>query len=205
VRIGFALKDLNYDYVSVRDMGWDVYEKTNPHRLVPALQIGDALIPQSNAILHYLEEQFPDPSLFPADPVIRAQARAFAQHIVCEMHAVDVLRIRKFLAGKLNVDETGLEHWSQHWFADGFSKMEQALASRSQPFTFCYGEQPGWAELHLVPHMRKAITRFDVDVERYPIINEIFARCVDLPAFMKAAPASQPDYPGAIENPGMEN
>ena len=205
VRIGFALKNLSYDYLSVREIGWDAYEKINPHRLVPALQVADALIPQSNAILHYLEEQFPEPSLFPEDPVTRAQARAFAQHIVCEMHAVDVLRIRKVLADKLNVDETGLSDWSQHWFADGFSKMEQTLASRSQPYPFCYGEQPGWADLHLVPHMRKAITRFDVDVQKYPLTNEVFNLCVELPAFKKAAPVAQSDYPGSIENPGMEN
>jgi len=205
VRLGFALKNLDYDYVSVREIGWDAYEEVNPNRLVPALQVGDDLIPQSNAILHYLEEQFPEPSLFPTDPVVRAQARAFAQHIVCEMHAVDVLRIRKFLNSSLDVDEAGLRKWSDHWFRDGFVKMEQAMVARSTGFAFCYGEHPGWADLHLVPHMRKAVTRFDVDVQQFPTIHEIYTRCVDLPAFIKAAPVSQPDYPGAIDNPGLEN
>ena len=133
-------------------------------------RLGDALIPQSNAILHYLEGTVSRPVVVsvPTPSSAPRQGRLRNTSFVKCMRSI-VLRIRKFLAGKLNVDETGLEHWSQHWFADGFSKMEQALASRSQPFTFCYGEQPGWAELHLVPHMRKAITRFDVDVERYPI------------------------------------
>lgn len=144
VRIAFALKKQSYEYVSVRDMGWDEFEKLNPHRLVPALQIGCELIPQSNAILHYLEEQFSDPPLLPSDPVIRAQVRALAQHIVCEMHAVDVLRIRKFMQRTLNVDQEGLEAWSRHWFTDGFSKLEKTLASRTTKHPFCYSARPGW-------------------------------------------------------------
>jgi len=200
------MKNLEYEYISVREMGWDAYENINPHRLVPALLVSDELIPQSNAILHYLEEQFPEPPLLPADPILRAQSRAFAQYIVCEMHAVDIVRIRKFLDEDLNVDSEGLEQWSNHWFTNGFSKLEQTLANRPElkSFPCCYGEKPGWAELHLVPHLRKGISRFNLDITQYPLLANIYKYCVTQQDFIKAAPQSQPDYPGEIIDPSTE-
>ena len=90
VRIALALKGLEYEYISVGDIGWDAYEQINPQRLMPTLKLGDRIVPQSTAILEYLEETFPEPPLLPDDPVVRAQARGFAQHIVSEMHAIDV-------------------------------------------------------------------------------------------------------------------
>lgn len=53
----------------------------SPSGRVPALHIGDAVIHESLAICEWAAEQ--TPSLWPDDPVLRAQARAVA----CEMHA----------------------------------------------------------------------------------------------------------------------
>lgn len=205
VRIAFALKKLEYSYVSVRETGWDAYRDVNPQGLVPALQVGDGLITQTNAILNYLEEQFPEPALLPVDPFLRAQARAFAQQIACEMHPVDVHRIRRFLQTQLGIDEEGCRLWSAHWFAEGFDSLERTLEMRADAYAFCYGDAPGWADLHLVPHVRKAVTRFDVDVARYPLILRIYERCCVLPEFEAAAPAAQPDYPGELIDPETED
>ena len=48
-----------------------------------ARYLHDELVP-------WLEETYPDPPLLAADPVLRARARGFAQHVVSEMHAIDV-------------------------------------------------------------------------------------------------------------------
>ena len=53
VRIALALKDITYDYISVGEIGWKAYEKINPQRLMPALKLGDCIIPQATAILEY--------------------------------------------------------------------------------------------------------------------------------------------------------
>lgn len=184
VRIALALKGVSYEYVSISELGWDEYEKINPHRLVPALSLGGEIIPQSNAILHYLEERYPSPALLPSHPVLRAQSRAFAQHIACEMHAVDILRVRNFLTESLGVDNVGLQRWSDHWLSDGCLKLEQVLFKRRVEFAFCYGEMPGWADLHLIPHLRKGVSRFNLELKRYPILAEIYDRCIELKPFI---------------------
>jgi len=203
VRIALALKGIDYEYVSVGEISWEVYERINPQRLMPALKIGDQIVPQATAILEYLEETYPKPALLPADPVLRAQARAFAQHVVSEMHAIDVIRVRRFLHNQLGVDQEGIAHWQNHWFANGFAALEELLARRQTAWTFCFGETPGWADLHLTPQVTKGIARFNVDMAPYPLISGIHKACVTLPAFIAATPAEQPDYPGRVIEPKL--
>ncbi len=204
VRIALALKGIDYEYISVGQIGWEAYEKINPQRLMPALKIGEQIIPQATAILEYLEERYPEPALLPGDPVLRAQARGFAQHITSEMHAVDVIRIRRFLSNELKVDKKGIEHWQRHWFAKGFNALEALLQRRQQAWRCCFGDAPGWADLHLVPQVRKGLSRFNVDMTPYPLIAGIFENCVDQPAFIAARPENMPDYPGKLIEPTLK-
>lgn len=199
VRIALALKGIDYTYVSVGssgDVSWDDYEKINPQRLMPALQIGYEIVAQSTAILEYLEEVFPETPLLPSDPILRAQARSFAQHIVSEMHAIDVTRVRQFLANELQVDQAGQDVWHRHWFAMGFTALEELLDRRDTAWRFCFGDTPGWADLHLVPQVRKGISRLDLDMGQYPHIDRVFKACVELPVFIAASPEAQKDFPG---------
>ena len=188
VRIALALKDLSYEAISADDIGWDAYERINPQRLVPTLAVDDQLIPQSNAILHYLEEQFPELPLLPSDPVLRAQSRSFAQYISCEMHAVDIRRVRKYLQNAFALQQSQLDRWSDHWFTEGFSRLETILQGQSKAHDFCFEDRPGWAEVHLVPHMRKGVTRFNLDRTAFPRLSAIYEKCIDHPAFVAAAP-----------------
>ena len=121
------------------------------------------------------------------------------------MHAVDILRIRKFLSKEIGVDNAGLECWSNHWFTTGFSELETTLSARTTAFSYCFGDTPGWAELHLIPHLRKGITRFNLDITNYPLVANIYEKCVGLPEFVKAAPQNQPDWPGQIIEPENES
>jgi len=201
VRIALALKDIKYDYISVGEIGWKAYEKINPQRLMPALKLGNCIIPQATAILEYLEETYPQPALLPVDPVLRAQARGFAQHLVSEMHAIDVIRVRRFLTYELGVAQDGVDHWQRHWLAQGFAALEKYLAQREIAWPYCFGETAGWADLHLIPQVSKGIRRFNLDMSLYPLIERVFKTCVELPAFISARPEQQPDYPGGFMEP----
>ncbi len=55
----------------------------SPSGLVPALKDGDLTVWDSLAICEYLAEKFPEAKLWPADPALRAMARAAAS----EMHS----------------------------------------------------------------------------------------------------------------------
>jgi glutathione S-transferase/rhodanese-related sulfurtransferase len=55
-----------------------LYEK-NPAGKVPVLEEDTLVLPESLAIMEYLEDRYPEPALLPADPA-QARARALARH-----------------------------------------------------------------------------------------------------------------------------
>jgi glutathione S-transferase len=76
VRLALAEKELDYETVEV-DLGdrpqW-LLELNPPSGRVPVLDDGFTL-PESEVIMAFLEERYPEHALLPADPVERAQAR----------------------------------------------------------------------------------------------------------------------------------
>lgn len=198
VRIALNIKGLPYEYVSVPALGWDAYRALNPQGLMPALEIGGHLVAQSTAILELLEERYPEPRLLPGDPLLRADARAFGQLIACDLHPLNNDRVRRYLETEIGLAEAPRQKWYRHWVAVGLSSLETALERRREQWPFCFGEQPGWADLHLVPQMRNA-RRFECDLEPYPRLRAVDDRCVGLDVFRRAHPQHQPDYPATAQ------
>lgn len=195
VRIALALKGIAYEYVSVSSIGQEAYRALNPQGLMPALDIDGRIIAQSGAILAYLEETYPAPPLLPADPLLRAQARSFALLITGEMHAITVLRVMRFLESGLTIDQAGQDKWRRHWMSEGFAALEEMLARREKDWPFCFGDAPGWADLHLAPQLANG-RRFGCDLSAYKRLLAVEARCNALDAFVRARPEHQPDFPG---------
>ena len=196
LRIALNLKGLRPELRSVHlrrgDQGSDAYRALNPQGLVPALETGDgAVLTQSLAIIEWLDETHPEPPLLPRDPLGRAQARAFAQVIACDVHPLQNLRVLRYLKRSFGQDQEGLDAWCRHWIAPGLAACE-ALASRGGPGDFAFGEAPGLAEICLVPQMHSA-DRFGLDLAPYPRLRALRARCEALPAFADADPSVQPD------------
>jgi maleylacetoacetate isomerase len=194
VRIALHLKGLAYEYVSMGGLPAGEYARINPQGLLPALEIDGAIITQSAAILDLLEQRFPQHPILPSDPVLRAQSLAFGAIVASEMHALTVNRVRQYL-GALELPEAGVEQWVRHWQSRGFAALEALLARRDHGWTYCYGDLPGWADLHLVPQLAAA-RRLGVPLDEYPLLRTIEARCVAIPEFARARPDAQPDFPG---------
>jgi maleylacetoacetate isomerase/maleylpyruvate isomerase len=193
VRIALNLKGLDHEYVAVGKLPPGEYRRLNPQGHLPALEVDGRVVPQSGAILEYLEETYPERPLLPADPVWRAEARAFGAYIASEMHAVTVNRIRKFLTVEMHVGEADLARWMTHWLSIGFAALEATLAARETEWAYCFGDEPGWADLHLVPQLANG-RRFSVELSPYPRLLSVEANCAPLDAFRRARPEAQIDF-----------
>ena len=77
VALALAHKGLEVEAVWVDPADRSPVEELSGQPLVPVLVDGDAVIPDSTAILEHLEATHPDPPLFPADPARRAEVRVF--------------------------------------------------------------------------------------------------------------------------------
>ncbi|MFC7520572.1 maleylacetoacetate isomerase [Xanthomonas populi] len=199
VRIGLQLKALAYiahPVHLVRDVGEHhapAYAQLNAQELVPTLRHGAVVIPQSLAILEYLDDAFPDSArLLPVAPAERARVRALAQVIACDVHPLNNLRVTQFFEREWQLDAAQREHWTHHWMQSGFAALEAQLANDPHTRTFCHGNTPGLTDCVLIPQLYNA-RRFKFDLMPYPTLQRIEQACLALPAFDAARPEIQVD------------
>lgn len=196
VRIALEWKNLPYETVPIHlargEQASDTYRALNPQGLVPLLVDGKTRISQSLAIIEYLEETHPAPPLLPTGPAQRAEARALAQLVACDIHPLANLRVLKYLTGTLGQSEEAKNAWYRHWLLEGLSAMEQQIAAFKSNGRFCVGEALSIADLCLIPQLYNA-RRFNVPLDGVPTLVSIDAHCATLPAFEKALPENQPD------------
>jgi maleylpyruvate isomerase len=198
VRIALNVKNLPYDYVPVhlvRGGGEQLkpeYRKLNADGIVPTLIDGNEVMPQSLAIIEYLEETHPEPPLLPRTPADRAYVRGVALQVACEIHPLNNLRVLRYLKHTLCVDDDAKDAWYRHWVEAGFATLESHLAGDSRTGKLCFGDAPTLADACLIPQVFNA-QRFKVDTAKFPTIQRIYDHAMQIDAFALAAPAAQPD------------
>jgi len=196
LRIALNLKKLDYDnaFIHLRrgDQGQPEFLGVNPQGLVPALEVDGQLLIQSLPIIEYLDETYPEPPLLPRDAAGRARVRALAALVACDIHPLNNLRVLRYLQRPLGHDQDAIGAWYNHWIDAGFRAFERLLAADRGTGAFCHGEQPGLADIALVPQVVNA-ERYRLDLAPYPTITRIFETCMQLDAFAAAHPGQQPD------------
>ena len=206
VRIALHIKGLPYDYLPVHLLRGEhhdpAYASLVGDALVPALVTDEgAVLPQSMAIMEYLEELHPSPALLPSTPLARARVRGLAQMVACEIHPLNNPRVLKYLTGTLGADEDAKTTWYRHWVRQGLEAFERQLvllateraAAGLAPSVYCWGDAPTLADCCLVPQIFNG-KRFDVNLDGLPLTMAAFAACMALPAFQQAQPSACPDY-----------
>lgn len=198
VRIALELKSMAYESLPVhlvRDGGKQhsaAFAALNPAQLVPVLSHAGRTLTQSLAIIEYLEEVHPAPSLLPGDAASRARIRAIAQFIACEIHPLNNLRVLQRLESSAGMDKGARDRWYAHWVTEGFNALEAMLADSADTGRFCHGDSPTMADCCLVPQIYNA-HRFAVPLASYPTLRRINEACLQLQAFQRAGPDAQPD------------
>jgi glutathione S-transferase len=90
VRICLAEKGLEWEdrHIALRsgEHQKEWYRKLNRRAVVPTLIDDDKVITESNVILEYLDERYPQPSLSPKDPFGRAQMRVWTKQLDEDIH-----------------------------------------------------------------------------------------------------------------------
>jgi maleylpyruvate isomerase len=195
VRIALNLKGVAYETLPVhlvKDGGHNrrpEFRSVNPQMRIPALvaPTGEVLI-QSLAIIGYLDETYPDPPLLPKNPIARAQARALAEIVACDIHPLNNVGALRYLKNKMHQEQSAIDAWYHHWVSDGFEAIEAIV----QPAPYACGAQVTVADVCLVPQVYNA-RRLKVPLDKFPKILGIESACLKLPAFDAARPEKQPD------------
>ncbi len=196
-RIALNLKELEYDQIPIhltKDGGDQFkadYAELNPQNLVPTLIDGDLKITQSMAIMEYIEETYSGPSILPGTPADRAQIRALANIVACDIHPINNLRVRLYLVDDVGVTPENRKVWIEHWIRIGFDAYEK-LYAQGPGGKFSYGDLPSLADACLIPQMANARLN-KCDLSDYSALLKIEEACQAHLAFEKALPENQPD------------
>lgn len=194
-RIALNLKGVAAEQISIhlsRDGGQQhtpAYRAINPQRRVPTLVLDNGeTIMQSPAIIEYLDEIHPEPPLLPSDPLARAQVRAFAAVIGCDIHPLNNLAPLQYLKRVLKQEQPAIDAWYHHWVLEGFAALETMI----RPGPYCFGADVTLADVYLVPQVYNA-RRLKVSLDAFPKLVAADAALCKLPAFERARPENQPD------------
>ena len=139
VRITLVEKGLSYERVEIdlRDRPAFMFDK-NPSGTVPVLEQDDGFVlPESRAIMEYLEERFPEPALLPADVQDRARVRLAFDEFERFAEAYYAWRYRGEAAAKLH---------------DEFQKLDRRLAA----YEYLVGSQFTLADIGYLPWILRA-------------------------------------------------
>jgi len=195
VRIALNLKDIAHTLIPINLLKGEhtqaPYTDIQPQGLVPCLATDDGrLLPQSGAILQYIEALYPKPALVPENTFEAAYVRSLIDIIACDIHPIDNLRVLNYLTQTLHIDEKEKMTWYLHWIIKGFDVLEEKV--KASPYSL--GTQVSLVDLYLIPQVYNAL-RFELDMTPYPKIMSIYHSCNQLPAFDMAKPENQVDFP----------
>jgi glutathione S-transferase len=164
-RIALAEKGVEFEVVEIdlSDRPRWLFEKNATGR-VPVLEEDGRALPESEVIMEFLEERYPEPPLLPADPADRALAR---------------LLIRR-------ADELTDPYYAVRRGDDGASdqldsalgRLDAVLAERP----FLGGEEFGLADIAYVPWLLRARDMLGISLDGFPALTDWLARLEQRPS-----------------------
>lgn len=166
----------------------DKYKLINPQELVPSFVIpSDHLcFTQSLAIIEYLEEIAPEPTIFPGNLIKKTEARSLAYLIACDIHPLNNLRVLNYLKDNFKISEDEQTAWYHNWITKGFSSFEEKIKTHKNA-EYSLGDAFSLADVCLIPQVYNAL-RFKVPMERFSRLMEIYNKCLQLDFIKNAAP-----------------
>jgi glutathione S-transferase len=165
VRIVLAEKRIEYETVAVDldDRPAWIYEK-NPLGRVPVLEEDTFVLAESAVVNEYLEDRYPEPALWPADPAERALGRM----LVFRFNELS----RPYYA--LRRGEEGA--------AEGFDAALAELDGLLEGQPFLSGREFGLADVAYVPWILRARDRMEVELTPFPALADWVARLEQRPS-----------------------
>jgi glutathione S-transferase len=165
VRIVLAEKGIEYETVEVDldDRPAWIYEK-NPLGRVPILEEDTFVLAESAVIDEYLDERYPEPPLWPADPAARALGRMLV----------------------FRFDELSRPYYALRRGDEGArERLDAALSTLDrvlQEQQFLSGREFGLADIAYIPWILRARDHMDVDLDRYPALSHWVGRLAERPS-----------------------
>ena len=189
IRIALALKNIEYECKTINllknKQKSEEFLAINPMGEVPVLVHNGNKLSQSPAILEYLDEVYPNYTLLPnGDPVKSCKIRNIALLVAADIQPLQNPPVFEYLEG----NGKNFATWA---VTNGLEAVEKELLETSGRYT-C-GNEITLADIYLAPQVWNAVTRFNIDIQNYPLISKIYRELITHDSFSKTHPNYQPD------------
>ena len=189
VRWALKIKGVPYDTVPVNILNGEqkspAYLAKNPSGFLPGLEINGKVYGESLAMIDWLEEIYPEPSLLPQDPFDRMRVRQLAMIIASGTQPLQNPSVLSYYTEDAEKKKTD----AAYWIAKGLRTFQEVRLA-GKPGLFSFGNDVTVADICLIPQIYNAM-RFDVKMDGLKDLKEIYDRCLKLPACNDAAPHNQ--------------
>eukprot|EP01039_Chlorochromonas_danica_P011448 gene11448-12802_t len=158
----------------------------NPVGYVPVLAVESPDHPtryicESCAILEFLEEVHPSPSLLPGDVFQRARIRQLVQVINSDTQPLQNMTVQKEHSG----DPEERTRWIRLWINKGLHAYE--TLAKETASSFSVGDELTMADVYLIPQLYNAM-RFDIPLTDYPVLHKIHEAAMETASCQAAHP-----------------
>lgn len=186
-----SLKNIPYEIDPIIPFsGNEEFSKISPLRRIPVLIDHQITLADSSVICQYLEECYPEPSVYPRDLVKRAEARWLEEYADTRMGDVIIWQLYKqmvinpYVFGK-KTDETVLKKTTEEDLPQILNYLESQILKSQVPSTgFFFGEEPTIADISVATFFRNALmARYSIDEARWPWTAGFIQRVLALPCF----------------------
>jgi len=190
VRWALAHKGIESDFVAINLLSDEpespAHRARNPMGFVPVLEVPNPsgspiYLGESLAIIEWLEEMQPRPSLLPRDPLLRARVRQLSEIVNAGIQPLQNLGPQFMYSD----DPEKRKTWCRHWIEAGMTAYEAICKDTAGRFSV--GDSVSMADLCLVPQCYSA-RRYDIDLNQWPTLARVEAECLKVDACKQTAP-----------------
>lgn len=195
------LKGLAYEVDPITPFyGNDEFERLSPLRQIPVLIDGDFSISDSSVICAYLDEAYPGPVLYPADPKQRARSRWFEEYADTRLGDLFIwsLFYQKIVRPMVWSEPTDEERVGKTLREDIPAALDY-LESELPPAGFLFGAI-GVADIAIASFFRNgAYAGFETDADRWPRTAGFVRRTLEHPCIAELLPFEDVQRGAAIK------
>jgi glutathione S-transferase len=160
VALALAHKQIEVEWIDIDPNDRSEVVRVSGQDLVPVLVAGDRILTDSHVILEHLEERFPEPPLYPAEPARRAELRTFVDWFNRVWKRPPNLIVDE--EAKAEPDRGRIVELEQE-IAGALPLFEDLLAGRD----YLFGDELSAADVVAFPFLKYAVLWEDGDEERF--------------------------------------
>ncbi len=146
-------KGIRYDRIDISsDELTTTYLDINPFGYVPSLCVDGSVFSESMAIIEYLEERFPNPSLFGKSLNEKTHIRRVCEYVNSSIHSPQNRTVLRFMRPEL--DETSKRELRGDWIMRCLEKLSTSICCESG---FAVGNDFSVADIFVASIYKKAL------------------------------------------------